>query len=289
MDYIIVSLLNVLAVPLFVRAVFNLEFCYKRIRVVSVVGILVFALLVALYVRGLDTLCFQSLGILITMVFLKEKTVKNFLVVVVSVLIYSILEGLIRLIIPFKASFFSNIFVVISLTVFCWINNRKNRYIDSNFLTKTQLTLFSVFLLATGSLAIYDAEKFFVGKNIVMKISLFFIFLFTIIVFLAASFQWMFQRNLIEYKNRIMIDNFQKQKKYYQKQLESNREIRKIKHDMNNHLFVLHRYLEENKFDKANKYLMSLINECEKVKVSKYTDNDLLNIILEDLFREKKN
>lgn len=76
MDYILVSLLNVLAVPLFVRAVFNLEFCYKRIRVVSVGIIFGIAIVLAVSVRGLDETCFQLFGILITIIFLKEKTEK---------------------------------------------------------------------------------------------------------------------------------------------------------------------------------------------------------------------
>lgn len=289
MDYILVSLLNVLAVPLFVRAVFNLEFCYKRIRVVSAGIIFGIAIVLAVSVRGLDETCFQLFGILITIIFLKEKTEKNCLVCFASVIIYSFFDSLLRVAIPFDARLFSNCFMVSVSVILYWLNRQKDVYINTKFLSKGQLIIFSFFLLVSGSFVMYDIEKYFSGKNLLMKLALFLLFLFTIIIFLTVSFQWMFQRNLVEYKHNIMVNNFKKQKEYYQKQIESNREISKIKHDMNNHFFVLHRYLGEKKFEKANKYLTSLINEFEKAKVSKYTNNDLLNIILDDLFREKKN
>ena len=65
-------------------------------------------------------------------------------------------------------------------------------------------------------------------------------------------------------------------------------EIRRLKHDMRNHLMVISAYLNEEKYDEARDYTSSFLNKIELDFSYIFSGNALLNYILNEKFNVAK-
>ena len=79
------------------------------------------------------------------------------------------------------------------------------------------------------------------------------------------------------------------QKAYYEEMLSREKETRKFRHDINNHVLCLRTLLDEGKYDEAGEYLSSIENTTEKLAPVISTGNDLVNAITNDLMSRYDN
>ena len=74
------------------------------------------------------------------------------------------------------------------------------------------------------------------------------------------------------------------QKSHYESLMQSNREIRKIKHDMKNHLFVIGKLAEEQKYTEITEYIHNLDEQLGHADVSFQIGNEIADAILSEKY-----
>ena len=89
-----------------------------------------------------------------------------------------------------------------------------------------------------------------------------------------------------EYKQLV-----ERQKEYYDRVLESGKEsemeMRRFRHDIKNHLFVLKKLFENNDSFGGLRYLENILEESNKTGIKVETGNHILNIVVEDIMKEE--
>ena len=72
------------------------------------------------------------------------------------------------------------------------------------------------------------------------------------------------------------------QKEHYEQQSEANREMRRIRHDVKNHAYVMQELLRRKDYGELETYLSQLTKEMEQADVSVHVGNDIADAILSE-------
>ena len=107
--------------------------------------------------------------------------------------------------------------------------------------------------------------------------------LFAIIIYTNASKKYYENSNHVNEKIK------ESQKAYYEGMLEREKETRKFRHDINNHVMCLRTLLEDGKYDEAEEYLLGMENRTENLRHKVSTGSELVNAITGDLMSRHEN
>ena len=107
--------------------------------------------------------------------------------------------------------------------------------------------------------------------------------LFAIIIYTNASKKYYENSNHVNEKIK------ESQKAYYEGMLEREKETRKFRHDINNHVMCLRTLLEDGKYDEAEEYLLGMENRTETLRHKVSTGSELVNAITGDLMSRHEN
>ncbi|MBQ8967003.1 GHKL domain-containing protein [Ruminococcus sp.] len=107
--------------------------------------------------------------------------------------------------------------------------------------------------------------------------------LFAIIIYTNASKKYYENSNHVNEKIK------ESQKAYYEGMLEREKETRKFRHDINNHVLCLRTLLDDGKYDEAEEYLSSMENRTENLRPTVSTGSELVNAITGDLMSRHEN
>jgi len=114
----------------------------------------------------------------------------------------------------------------------------------------------------------------------VLGFALFLIVIFTLIIVKESEAVY-FQR-----KNAISEYYLEAQKNHYESLLESNREIRKIKHDMKNHMFCLKELTDKQDYAALNQYISDLTEHLSYTERMRFTKNEIVDAIIQEKMRK---
>lgn len=139
------------------------------------------------------------------------------------------------------------------------------------------LSLFGIGIL-TSPILIDMTQKWSMSAIIVISFDLLLLILLSILFMYSLSRQ-------NDYQAKIAIGQklIQNQKHYYQQLMNKETKMRKFKHDITNHFFVLNRLMETKQYQRSEDYLKQLSNSYSKMNQNRLTNNDLFNIIIDDV------
>lgn len=92
-------------------------------------------------------------------------------------------------------------------------------------------------------------------------------------------------------KNTINEYYLEIQKQHYESLMESNREIRKIKHDMKNHIYCLQMFCQNGEYENLKRYLQEISDNLQHVDQSVHVGNEIADAIISEkkIKAEQKN
>lgn len=90
------------------------------------------------------------------------------------------------------------------------------------------------------------------------------------------------------FRKKHLIDEYylEAQKKHYESLIETNREIRKIKHDMKNHLYVISKLASESNLEELTSYLIDLEERFSHVDIQVQVGNEIADAIISEKQRK---
>ena len=114
-----------------------------------------------------------------------------------------------------------------------------------------------------------------IGYALVIMLALF----AGIIVFLLIKES---ESQYFQKKNTINEYYLESQKQHYESLSESNREIRKIKHDMKNHIYCLSDLYESSKYDELGEYLKSMGAAMQHTELTTFVGHEIADAIISE-------
>lgn len=285
MDWFLTQVLNILVIPLLTNFLFKINFSVKKGSYLY----FLFSAIFLFYIMNTDptiyTVYANLVGVGLIISIFKKINMKNVLLSIISFLVYSLIDNLLRGALTTKKEFYSIMIIFSVLVIMTLINRKKIFFIDTTYLSSFQLSLFILFFFALEILISYFLTDIIYPNTTAYKLLFAFFLLCMILIFIFVSISALQKKNLYVLKDKWNQEMLEHQKEYYLTLLEKDQAMRKFKHDLNNHFFVLKSYAKEGDTDKVNSYLTSLIGAYEDTIVLPNTDNHLFNIILSDLYQ----
>ncbi len=226
----------------------------------------------------------------------KERTLK----LLCTIYIISILDIIIGIIMPdqlfeylitmthlTKANLVNILGMIVCLIIFFGCKKQSfhlANYIDT--LSKVQFRLFIIGMISSGltigfSQAVLDSDA---TQN--MRYVMFILLVIEALVFIVLTIlltALVKSKKELEYEKRVLKNSIIQQKEYFMESDKQNRGIRKFKHDYNNHLLLLQKYLEDNEVEKAKEYIVKMSVVLQEVKHIN-TGNNIVNSIANHYF-----
>lgn len=86
------------------------------------------------------------------------------------------------------------------------------------------------------------------------------------------------------FQQKVLINEYylETQKEHYEQQSEANQEIRRIRHDMKNHAYVMKELLRRKEYGELEEYLSEVTREMEQADVSVHVGNEIADAILSE-------
>lgn len=81
----------------------------------------------------------------------------------------------------------------------------------------------------------------------------------------------------------------EQQKQYYSMLIKKDKDTRKFKHDITNHIYCMRILFEDEKYDELYSYMIEMNGTIERLNYSIETGNDIVNVIASDILGEKLN
>ena len=181
----------------------------------------------------------------------------------------------------------SVVFYALITVIIVYIRKRKGD--DKVDLTKSSSLYFVVlplvilamyFLGASGKLGPKNINEGIPGDTLMTGV---FSVLFAIIIYTSASKKYYENSSHVNEKIK------ESQKAYYEGMLEREKETRKFRHDINNHVLCLRTLLNDGKYDEAEEYLFGMENRTENLRPTVSTGSELVNAITGDLMSRHEN
>lgn len=163
---------------------------------------------------------------------------------------------------------------------------------NNNILTMLVSIILFVIIMIT---LIYSNYYFNKVKYVRAELgSMFTMFTLVVCVFLIMSIflinQLRNSQRIKDSKNQLLRDALRSQSDYYIHMDESNQELKKIKHDMNNHLCTLEELIDQKKYNDVTNNLDTLRNRIDTINNVFETGNKIFDAILNDKMKlAKKN
>lgn len=99
---------------------------------------------------------------------------------------------------------------------------------------------------------------------------------FLVVVIRDSEARYFQQKNLVsEYY-------LETQKEHYERQIEANQEMRRIRHDVKNHAYLLQELVRRKDYGELEKYLSELTSEMEQADTSVHVGNEIADAILSE-------
>lgn len=174
-------------------------------------------------------------------------------------------------------------FVVLGLSrlLIIYFNNKKiKRFTVAQYLNFLILPLFSVFYIV--SLTLYIQMYMSIGDILLLIINIVLIIILNI--FITNVFESISKNNELQNQVKLYDQKSQMELKYYETLNDKYNSSRKIIHDMKNHLQTIECLYKEKEVDKAKAYTRDMYFMLDKLYQKKYSENKVLNIILNDKF-----
>ena len=123
---------------------------------------------------------------------------------------------------------------------------------------------------------IFNGDKDAVYGFFILVVALFLWISFLLIVVRDSEARYFQQKNLVsEYY-------LETQKEHYERQIEANQEMRRIRHDMKNHAYLLQELARRKDYGELEKYLAELTSEMEQADTSVHVGNEIADAILSE-------
>lgn len=109
------------------------------------------------------------------------------------------------------------------------------------------------------------------------------------VVFLCVSIYMLFIRSDKKYYKNLYEMNevlLLQQKNYYQKVLDNEKETKKFRHDIMNHLMCISSLQANERYNDVTKYIEGLVDSVEDLHKCTITGNPTLNIVIEDVLKK---
>lgn len=86
------------------------------------------------------------------------------------------------------------------------------------------------------------------------------------------------------FQQKVLINEYylETQKEHYEQQSEANQEIRRIRHDVKNHAYVMKELLRRKEYGELEEYLSEVTREMEQADVSVHVGNEIADAILSE-------
>lgn len=168
--------------------------------------------------------------------------------------------------------------------IICFKNKNIKRITKIQYLNFFVLPLFSIIYIST--LMMYIQTYMSIEDLILLLINILSIVVLNL--FITNIFESISKNN--ELKNKIMLYEEQSKMQYeYYNSLESKyRSSRKTIHDIKNHLQTIEDLYRTNEYEKGKEYTKDMYLLLEKFSQKKYTNNKVLNVIINDKFLKAK-
>lgn len=107
---------------------------------------------------------------------------------------------------------------------------------------------------------------------------------------LISNLAILFAMKLVIKSVRTQSDNniYKLQSRYYNMLELEQQQIRKIKHDMNNHLQIIGSYINENNIEEAKDYFQSISNVVNDISSRKFCENKIINAVINSKYHNIK-
>lgn len=263
----------------------------STLRLKSCACISLFSTIIPLFVHSQDFFVFIDLVISLIVAFLMlqekcyEKIVSFLLVYIFTSLLYQVLILIFDLIfmLPIfvgmsteKGEHIAQLCLILLIIIALFIKSKVHYYFNLTFINKIFLCIYSGIMCAI--LTIFEINKSFIQTDILNLIALLCIastgIIFSYII--SSSAQNLNLENLHKQKEYITM-----LKSYYQKAKENNMEIRKLKHDIRNHICILNNLIENGDMEQAVSYMEDITyHVSDKTASFPDTGNVLVNAIL---------
>lgn len=268
----------------------------------TITGVVMIAISFLLnYTRRIDHVTFEILVAAIFLIFFtwgcfKERAFK----LLCTIYIISILDIIIGIIIPdqvfeyiidttylSKANFVNILGMIVCLIIFLGCRKQSIQfayYIDT--LSKVQFRLFIIGIISSGLTIGFSQVVLESDVTQKMKYVMFILLVIEALVFIVLTILLTLllkSKKELEYERCVLKNSIIQQKEYFMKSDNQNKSIRKFKHDYNNHLLLLQKYLEDNEVEKAKEYIVkmsALLPEVNHIN----TGNNIVNSIANHYF-----
>ena len=87
-------------------------------------------------------------------------------------------------------------------------------------------------------------------------------------------------------KNRVSEYYLEAQKEHYERLTDSNREMRKIRHDMKNHAYCLRELYEKQRYEELGTYIHEMADRVELADTEVHTGNEIADAIISEKWRK---
>ena len=113
------------------------------------------------------------------------------------------------------------------------------------------------------------------------------------ILFVVSTVSLIFYSSAVDVRKYKKLDAMNQvyllaQKEHYEKIKRNDKESRKFRHDLGNHLMVIASLLDEEKTEKAKEYIREMHGKLEKIRIKIRTGNDILDAIINDKAEKAK-
>lgn len=152
--------------------------------------------------------------------------------------------------------------------------NKSLNHINAAYLVMLILSQ-TVVLFYTSSL--YDL-KLFSGSNIMI-----FVVIGIVVIVEISMLYNIIQKNYYYNISQINQKMIESQERYYMNLLDHENEIRKFRHDVNNHMICIEALLKEKKYEEVTEYFNKLRDSFVSIKSEIKTGNTIVNAIANDL------
>lgn len=145
------------------------------------------------------------------------------------------------------------------------------------------LSFFAVAILLGGIQSyLYQA------MNVSIRKVVFIVGILVVVLFLSALLLLFYTRQSkkrLEEVNQLNMQYFNLQKRYYEDSLEQYEDMRRFRHDINNHIFMMTKLSEENRIDELKKYISEMSKNYESL-CSIHTGNFIADCMISRTVQE---
>lgn len=157
------------------------------------------------------------------------------------------------------------------------------RFTWKSYVFASMSIIISAFFIAYSNFVLLNTQSY---VNTVMNVIFCIVWvLLMLIVFFYINLAWKKETYRLQLENSQQL--MQQQQKYYEMLLNKDEDMRRFRHDYQNHLSIVRDYISDEKYHSALAYLQEITQKAHKLRTYK-TGNSLIDIILNDIVDKHK-